>query len=59
MNEQPKPSLLRPERRSTGDRRKACNRREEIRFQPGREADRREGKDRRRLGGWEHALVRR
>lgn len=54
MNEQPKPALLQPERRSTEDRRKASSRREEIRFQPGRDSDRREGKDRRRLGGWDN-----
>lgn len=58
MNEQPKQSHPRLERRSAGDRRKACNRREEIRFQPGRDSDRREGNDRRRLGGWDHTLTR-
>lgn len=46
-----------PERRKGGDRRKGEARREEIRFEPGKE-DRRSGKDRRRQTGWDGALLR-
>lgn len=46
-----------PERRKGGDRRQGETRREEIRFEPGKE-DRRSGKDRRRQTGWDGALLR-
>ncbi|MDQ3269917.1 MAG: hypothetical protein M3Q11_06995 [Pseudomonadota bacterium] len=46
-----------PERRKGGDRRKGDVRREEIRFEPGKE-DRRSGKDRRKRTGWDGALLR-
>ncbi len=46
-----------PERRKGGDRRKGETRREEIRFEPGKD-DRRSGKDRRKQTGWDGALLR-
>lgn len=46
-----------PERRKGGDRRRGDVRREEIRFEPGKE-DRRSGKDRRKRSGWDGALLR-
>ena len=41
-----------PERRKGGDRRQVSSRREEIRFEPDKD-DRRDGKDRRKRGGWD------
>ena len=43
-----------PERRSGKERRQNANRREEIRFEPGKDAYRRSGKDRRKHGGWDN-----
>lgn len=41
-----------PERRKHGDRRQGQDRREMIRFEPGKD-DRRAGKDRRKQTGWD------
>lgn len=46
-----------PERRKGGDRRQGNLRREDFRFEPGKE-DRRSGKDRRSRSGWDGALLR-
>ena len=46
-----------PERRSGEDRRKGVVRREQVRFEPGKE-DRRSGKDRRKRSGWDGTLLR-
>jgi hypothetical protein len=46
-----------PERRSGTDRRQSRDRREEIRFEPAKD-DRRGGKDRRKLGGWDKGSIR-
>ena len=46
-----------PERRKGGDRRQVSSRREEFRFEPGKE-DRRSGNDRRKQSGWDGKLLR-
>lgn len=46
-----------PERRKGGDRRQNSSRREEFRFEPGKE-DRRSGNDRRKRSGWDGKLLR-
>jgi hypothetical protein len=46
-----------PDRRTTPDRRKTSDRRDEIRFEPQKD-DRRNGKDRRRHGGWDDTPIR-
>ncbi len=46
-----------PDRRRPLDRRHVSERREEFRFEPGKE-DRRSGKDRRRHGSWDNTLLR-
>lgn len=48
----------RPEQRLGKERRQGKVRREEIRFKPGKE-DRRNGKDRRKLSGWDNTPTRR
>jgi hypothetical protein len=53
-----RPSRYRgPERRSGKERRVTSNRREEFRFEPGKD-DRRSGSDRRQQGGWDNAPLR-
>ncbi len=46
-----------PDRRSGPERRIGSTRREEIRFEPNKD-DRRNGKDRRKHGGWDETLTR-
>lgn len=46
-----------PERRKGVDRRQNVSRREQFRFEPGKE-DRRSGNDRRKRGGWDGQLLR-
>lgn len=45
------PPLGKPERRKGAERRHVADRRMEVRFVPGRDSDRRGGKDRRRWRG--------
>ena len=46
------------ERRKGAERRQVSDRREEVRFEPGKDSNRRGGKDRRRQGGWNGAYLR-
>ena len=46
------------ERRKGAERRQVSDRREEVRFEPGKDSNRRVGRDRRRQGGWNGAYLR-